>query len=277
MSGSSGAAYGRLGGLLSGGARSRKSLANAQRVRIVEPNSAPSLSTTIAGKVEVLRKTQKRRKSAGDRPDGMSAGREALLEIAASAARAAESAVAAAASAQAAAEAKEPPPPSKRSANSNKPAPLFSAKRGEVVGMIVSATYGARKTYDWDDIVDVGQKIASGALTMADINHKDENGNWVQKVPYTTMDRWIKDDHAAMSKKKPPGAGVRGQPHWKVELEVRRRTSLSRPGGCGGGKQAVLGQVRLVPRSPPRPLTPPSLHPVPPCAHALTRSARAEH
>ena len=43
--------------------------------------------------------------------------------------------------------------------------------------MVVSATYGARKTYDWDDIVDVGQKIASGALTMADINHKDENGN----------------------------------------------------------------------------------------------------
>ena len=122
--------------------------------------------------------------------------------------------------------------------------------------MIVSATYGARKTYDWDDIVDVGQKIASGALTMADINHKDENGNWVHKVLYTTMDRWIKDDHAAMSKKKPPGAGVRGQPHWKVELEVRRRTSLSRPGGCGGGKQAVLGQVRLVPRSPP-----PSTHP----------------
>ena len=240
----SGAANGRLGGRLSGGARARKSLADAPRVRFVQPTSAPSLGSAIAGQVAVLKK---RRKSAGDAPNGTSAERGVLREIAASAACAAETALAAAAAAQAAVDAEEPPPPPKalkRSTNSNvPPAPLFSAKRGAVVEVIAAATYGARKTYDWDDVVDLGQKIESGALKIADVNNKDENGNWIHKVPYTTMRDWIKDDHVVMSAKKPPSVGVRGEPHWKVELEVRRRTSLKTSGGCGAGKQTVLGKV----------------------------------
>ena len=238
----SGAANGRLGGRLSGGSRARKSLANVQRVRFVHPTSAPTLGSTIAGKVEALKKSEKRRKSAGDAPSA-----DVLREIAASAARAAESAVAAAAAAQAAADAEEPPPPPKamkRSTKSNvPPAPLFSAKRGAVVEVIAAATYGAGKSYDWDDVVDLGQKIESGALKIADVNNKDENGDWIHKVPYTTMRDWIKDDHVVMSTKKPPSVGVRGEPHWKVELEVRRRTSLKMAGGCGAGKQTVLGKV----------------------------------
>ena len=121
-----GAANGRLGGRLSGGVRARKSLAAAPRVRFVQPTSAPSLSSAIAGQVAVLKK---RRKSAGDAPNGTPAERDVLREIAASAARAAETALAAAATAQAAADAEEPPPPPKalkHSTNSNVPpaAPL---------------------------------------------------------------------------------------------------------------------------------------------------------
>ena len=164
----SGAANGHLGGRLSGGARARKSLANVQRVRFVHPTSAPTLGSAIAGKVEALKKSEKRRKSAGDAPSA-----DVLREIAASAARAAESAVAAAAAAQAAADAEEPPPPPKamkRSTKSNvPPAPLSSVKRGAVVGIVAAATYGAGKTYDWEDIVDLGEKIDSGALKLADV------------------------------------------------------------------------------------------------------------
>ena len=200
--------------------------------------------------------------------------RNVLREIAASAARAAESAVAAAAAAQAAADAEEPPPPPKamkRSTKSNvPPAPLSSVKRGAVVGIVAAATYGASKTYDWEDIVDLGEKIDSGALKLADVNNKDENGNWIHKVPYNTMRDWIKDDHVVMSAKKPPSVGVRGEPHWKVELEVRRRTSLKTPGGCGAGKQTVLGKVSGA-RQGAALVSPPSNTPPPPPPNARTR------
>ena len=92
------------------------------------------------------------------------------------------------------------------------------------------------------------------------------------------MRDWIKDDHVVMSSKKPPSVGVRGEPHWKVELEVRRRTSLKTPGGCGAGKQTVLGKVSgarqgaALVSSVQRPPPPP-----PQCAHARGRSARPEH
>ena len=73
----SGAANGRLGGRLSGGSRARKSLANVQRVRFVHPASAPALGLAIAGKVEAPKKSEKRRKSAGDAPSA-----DVLREIA---------------------------------------------------------------------------------------------------------------------------------------------------------------------------------------------------
>ena len=45
-----------------------------------------------------------------------------------------------------------------------------------------------------------------------------------------TMLPWLEDDAVAMSKKKPPMRGLKGEMHWYVELHVRGRTKTDKPG-----------------------------------------------
>jgi hypothetical protein len=49
------------------------------------------------------------------------------------------------------------------------------------------AEYGAGKTYDWSDVVAVGQLLLAGKLLPKDLNAKLPNGSLRYKVPRTTM------------------------------------------------------------------------------------------
>ena len=105
---------------------------------------------------------------------------------------------------------------------------LAGGKRGEQVIVQPKAQYGAGKTYEWNDVVVACKKIGAGQLTLADLGTKDAFGKLKHRVPRTSINRWLKDDHEAQRLK--GLRGIVGTEHWKVELEVRGRTSLSKPG-----------------------------------------------
>ena len=108
-------------------------------------------------------------------------------------------------------------------------------RRGDTYEVQAKASYGARKTYDFSEIVAIAKQLESGKLQKADLDKRDKDGNLLYKVPRTTMTDWLKDDAVLMAEK--GKRGVKGSPHWRVELEVRGRKCLSKPGpGC------VLGE-----------------------------------
>ena len=98
--------------------------------------------------------------------------------------------------------------------------------RGTIAVATLRGKYGARKTYDFSDIVSLAQRIEKKEVTLIDIKKDKSHGKF--KVPYSTMRDWLKDDALVMEKK--GKRGVSGTPHWKVERDVRRRTELSKPG-----------------------------------------------
>ena len=61
----------------------------------------------------------------------------------------------------------------------------------------------------------------------------DENGDRIHPVPKATIARWMKYDVEVMKDK--GGRDVSGQPHWKVERDVRKQVSMSKPGGVKDG------------------------------------------
>jgi hypothetical protein len=119
------------------------------------------------------------------------------------------------------------------------PAPAASAlggsKRGAQVIVQPSTTYAAGATYDFDDVVAVARKLDAGELQPVDLEKRDDDGNLLHKVPRKTMNTWRQDDHK-VRQSKGFERGVQGEPHWKIEFEVRGRTSLSK-----AGPQTVLG------------------------------------
>ena len=111
--------------------------------------------------------------------------------------------------------------------------------RGTIAVATLRGKYGARKTYDFSDIVSLAQRIEKKEVTLIDI--KKDKSHEKFKVPYSTMRDWLKDDALVMEKK--GKRGVSGTPHWKVERDVRRRTELSKPGPgpvLGAGKKALI-------------------------------------
>ena len=111
--------------------------------------------------------------------------------------------------------------------------------RGTIAVATLRGKYGARKTYDFSDIVSLAQRIEKKEVTLIDI--KKDKSHEKFKVPYSTMRDWLKDDALVMEKK--GKRGVSGTPHWKVERDVRRRTELSKPGPgpvLGAGEKALV-------------------------------------
>jgi len=111
--------------------------------------------------------------------------------------------------------------------------------RGTIAVATLRGKYGARKTYDFSDIVSLAQRIEKKEVTLIDIKKDKSHGKF--KVPYSTMRDWLKDDALVMEKK--GKRGVSGTPHWKVERDVRRRTELSKPGPgpvLGAGEKALV-------------------------------------
>ena len=247
MSASTGASFGRYGGRSGSGSRLRASLDKAVRVRVLE---APETSQ------------RKKRAHTHREPavDDLVRLAEQASAAATAAAEAAQAAIAAAAAAggtvsssqavrtgqkeqRAAAHAALKPRANGAAGTKHKPGAhaqvasksrkLSDGKRGARVIVVPRATYGARKTYTFEDVCTQGAQIASGKMSLNASDSVDENGDRIYPVPKATMARWMKDDADVMKGK--GGRGVSGQPHWKVEREVRKRVSLSKPGGVKGG------------------------------------------
>jgi hypothetical protein len=56
-------------------------------------------------------------------------------------------------------------------------------------------------------------------------------------MPYSTMHMWMTDDAVEMAKR--GKRGLAGTPHYRVERDVRRRTSLPAAGGVKGGGTVI--------------------------------------
>jgi hypothetical protein len=116
----------------------------------------------------------------------------------------------------------------KRSGGSGSLDVLSSGRRGELVVVQPSATYAAGKSYFWDDVVAVARLLEGGKITLKDLDKKKPDGDLLYRVPRTTMTKWLTDDYKQMASS--GKRGLQGVAHWKVELEVRGRTELSKAG-----------------------------------------------
>lgn len=116
---------------------------------------------------------------------------------------------------------------------------LMGRKRGETVEVKVKGKYNARG-YVWSDVVSTCAKLEKGEWKLSWLNpdHKDHDPNTMM-LPRTTAARYMTDDSKVMKAK--GLKGVPGTRHWRVERDVRRRTSLPSAGGYLGTGQPLLG------------------------------------
>jgi hypothetical protein len=253
--GTSGAAQGRLGGRLSGGSRAKAALKAAPRVRVVGAIAKAPAQTCVQSCLSEAQlqaaalATQGMAAALGLSPGAAAAASKvAMAAVAAATATGAGSSSDAAAGGQtgssdvktpAAGKRKQPPasqqsrltmPQTKAQRGQAAPAlELADVRRSTVVAVKPKASYGAGKTYYFEDVISVGKLLAAGKIEMKDLDAQDASGDLKFKVPRKSMaNKWLKDDAlvmAAQSKR-----GIEGQPHWRVEAEVRGRTELSKPG-----------------------------------------------
>ena len=107
--------------------------------------------------------------------------------------------------------------------------------------MSVKGTYGAGKSYDFNDVCRIGAALEAKEIRLSALktDHPD-HVPLVHNVPYSTMKEWMMDDHKWMQQKK-KRSGKKGTRHWRVEKEIRRRTELKRAGGYRGTGEPVIG------------------------------------
>jgi hypothetical protein len=113
--------------------------------------------------------------------------------------------------------------------------------RGTSLKLSVKGTYGAGKSYDFDDVCRIGAALEAKEMRLSALKptHRD-HVPLVHNVPYSTMKEWMMDDHKWM-KKKYGRAGKKGTRHWRVEKEMRRRTALKPAGGYRGTGEPIIG------------------------------------
>ena len=116
---------------------------------------------------------------------------------------------------------------------------LPPAPRGTALIVVPTTTYGAGEDYFWEDVVAAGRLLRSKKITTTDLRKKTADGTLLHRVPYSTMMRWHKDDDDVMRER--GLRGVKGSPHWLVELETRRRKTLPL-----AGRPTVLGAAEDV-------------------------------
>ena len=114
-----------------------------------------------------------------------------------------------------------------------------AAPRGTALVVAPTTTYGAGTDYFWEDVVAAGRLILSKKIMPTDLRKKTADGTLLHRVPYSTMLRWHKDDDEVMRER--GHRGVKGSPHWVVELNTRRRKTLPL-----AGRPTVLGAAEGV-------------------------------
>ena len=107
--------------------------------------------------------------------------------------------------------------------------------------MSVKGTYGAGKTYDFDDVCRIGAALEANEMKLSALkpSHPD-HVPLVHNVPYSTMKEWMMDDNKWMQMKY-GRTGKSGIRHWRVEKEMRRRTALKPAGGYRGTGEPIIG------------------------------------
>ena len=117
----------------------------------------------------------------------------------------------------------EEPSPDKKSGAKE----VFSkpCKRGTVFQVKMRGTYGAGKTYDWQDVVRIGEKIFKKEMKLSWLkpDHKKHDPS-TMNVPYGTMKEWGMDDHDYMTTKHGKGVDIKAS-----------RTGKSK-GTCAAGR-----------------------------------------
>ena len=112
-------------------------------------------------------------------------------------------------------------------------------RRGETVEVKVKGKYNARG-YLWRDVITTCEKLESMEWKLSWLNpeHKHHDPKTMM-LPRKPAARYMTDDSKVMRAK---GLnGVPGTRHWRVERDVRRRTSLPSAGGYLGTGQPLLG------------------------------------
>ena len=130
-------------------------------------------------------------------------------------------------------------PPSKATA-------LPAAPPGTALIVVPSTSYGAGTDYFWEDVVAVARLLQSKKITSTELRKTTADGTLLHRVPYSTMMGWLKDDDEVMRER--GHRGVKGSPHWLVELETRRRETQPLAGANGAGRSGGRARGRDGPR-----------------------------
>jgi len=116
---------------------------------------------------------------------------------------------------------------------------LGSCKRGAQVALKVKASYGG---YTFGNVGRLCSAVDAKQIKLAWLHPAHElHDPSTMNVPRATIAKWLRDDHETMQL-----FGLRGVPgerHWKVERDVRRRTSLDSAGGHLGTGEPMLGKA----------------------------------
>jgi len=110
--------------------------------------------------------------------------------------------VPAAASSSGASRSRDLPPPLHAT-----PAPvsLTGHRRGTEVVSKVQSSYGARKSYSFDDVCSICEKFRAGVYTNPDLRKLNADGSHFFSIPRATLQFWLGDDDTIQKKKKPCG------------------------------------------------------------------------
>jgi hypothetical protein len=249
----SGARSGRLGGVASVAARNSRALRAAPRVtpvRVVERSQgkrqkvaaatengascAASVANALATTAHVTPEVAALMTAAAQaavaavqsQPAACTAASSSKATAASSKATGKRKAPAAASSSGVLKSRDVPPPPAATPA----PVSLFGHRRGTEVVTKVKSEYGARKTYDFDDICAICEKFKAGVYKMSDLRKKNDDGTPFFSVPRSSLQFWLDDDDKVQKRKNPPQRGLPGEMHWYVERHVRGRKHLAKPG-----------------------------------------------
>jgi hypothetical protein len=124
---------------------------------------------------------------------------------------------------------------------------LPAAPRGTALIVVPTTSYGAGTDYFWEDVVAAARMLQSKKIMPTDLRKTTADGSLLHRVPYSTMLRWLKDDDEVMRERR--HRGVKGSPHWVVELDTRRRETQPLAGAANGaGRSGGRARGRDGPR-----------------------------
>jgi hypothetical protein len=136
------------------------------------------------------------------------------------------------------------PPPSVAA-----PAPvsLSGHRRGTEVVTKVKSEYGARNSYDFDDVCAICEKFRAGTYKTSDLRKRNEDGSPFFSIPRSTLQFWLDDDDKIQKQKTSAARAVRRDA--LVRRASRARAQAPREAGAGHGarRRGREGLARRVP------------------------------